>query len=192
MGKGISNRMHLNLPKARRALDVAGIESRLDESLRVIDRWANSLPFAAHGFHFRRTVSEGATPNGAPQTITWTTVVEDRDKWMPIAGTVQSIVVPRESSGLYMLRLSIYWATTVAGLVPWIRRNGAALTSSDMFTVATDRDTLVTVATLEDGDVLTAGWTNLSGAARTITAAPGTDLGNPYPEFQAWRIALLG
>lgn len=193
MAKGISNRMHLNLPMARRAMDPVGLESRLDDALRVIDRWANSLPFAVVGFHFRRTTNELATANLGATNITWNQVIEDREGWMPSSGSTSSIVVPRERSGLYLLRLSVLWQPAAAFIAPRIQVNGAnAITSPDSYLTTIDRATVTTLALLGDGDVITAGITNNSGSPTTVTAFGGDIRSNPYPQIQGWRLALLG
>lgn len=191
MAKGISNRTHLNIPQARRAMDVDGLQSNVLDVLRNIDRWANTLPFGSVGFHFTRNTNESATAPATETTITWNNVVQDRENWMPRAGTVSTIVVPRELSGLYVFRYAVYFGGGTSSQYPWIRVNGLALTNNDGYTGNQYIPHLVTFAMLNDGDEITAGNTNLSGGNTTIAAGGGGASDALVPSLQAWRISLI-
>lgn len=192
MAKGISNRMHLNLPMFRRATaDIAAVEQRVDESLRNIARWANSLPFAATGFDFWRSTNEAATSASTERVITWTNVIDDREGFMPASGSTQSITVPRELSGLYIFRFTLWFGGAVTGQLPFIRVNGNAITNAPNYSTTEYMHSTIALQLLQDGDVITAGHRNDSGGSVTVTAFGGASLDAPVPRLQAWRIALL-
>jgi hypothetical protein len=182
MAKGYSNRARLSLPPAT--------TTELETITRPLERWANNLPFASVGFYFSRTTNESATANLAATTITWNNAILDHENWMPTAGTVQSIVVPAGLSGLYAFRFAVYWATATTGMIPFLRINGTTILTSDVFQVANDKASCLAFSMLNDGDVITAGLSNASGSARTITAFGATSLEALLPTLQAWRISL--
>lgn len=187
MARGISRRHQVTIP-AMRARDVTELDARLTDVTRNIERAFNGLPIASTGFHFTRSTNEAATANLAETSVTWNTVVQDRENWMPAAGTVQTITVPRELSGLYLLRFACYWVNSVA-MTPFIRVNGNAITVEPP--IARAYASIVGVALLNDGDTITAGVLNQSGANQTITTTAGDTYNHAMPSLQAWRIAVL-
>lgn len=183
MAKGINNRTHLSLPHR--------VPDEMADITRNLGTWANGLPFGAVGFAFTRNVSEAATVPAATTVITWNNVVADRENWMPIAGTVQSIVVPPGLSGVYSIRFNVYWAVAAAGMEPFIRVNGNGVTLVEMVTIAVDRVATGAQVLLNDGDVIVAGIFNGSAANKTVTAFAGNPNVGILPSLSAWRISLL-
>lgn len=184
MAQGISQRTRLSLPR---------VPDELTPMANVLERWGNHLPFASVGFNFYRSTNETVLATGVDRTITWDTAITDQENWMPVAGTVQSIVVPPGLSGLYVFRFNVYWVAALAAITAWIRVDGAAVSNVHPGqTSATVGNTLTAIYPVQDGSVITAGVFNGSPGNITITNDGGSAFNYRAPSFAAYRIALLG
>lgn len=184
MAQGISQRARLSLPT---------VPDELRQFSNTLERWGNRLPLAHAGFQFWRSTNETALATSNTREVTFDTAVVDHENWMPVAGTVQSIVVPPGLSGWYQFQFNIYWAVAGAGMFPFIRVNGNAVTlgASSAGVLASDSASITATWLMNDGDIITAGVLNGSGANRTITSAPGDTFNLKSPYLSAARFALL-
>lgn len=177
MAQGINSRTRLGLSGGD-----------IDTMKRELQRWGSGLPFGAAGFHVKHSANQ-AVGAGATGTLTFDTVVQDREKWATAATT--QFVVPPGLSGVYILNAGILLAAALVGQWLTIEVNGVSIGAAATNGVVTDHVVASGVAYLKEKDIITCQLFNQAGVISTSTTFGGNNLFPAAPFLSAWRISLL-
>lgn len=194
MAQGINLRSRLSLPQLSLPADPTPqqLARALTDLQRNLVRWSTALPFGATGFHVRRTNNQAAIAHATGSAVKFNAVVFDQEGWAGTAasGTEQSsFVCPPGLSGWYMCQLNVRINAAVSDWFPIIQ--GAGLGYGQVRSVLNDREQVLALVPVKDGEALGGYLINSSGAARTILYAAQGGADPWWPSFIARRISLL-